>query len=150
MAKPLSTETAGIGLRDFMAVTKALADEHRVRLLFALQGRELCLCQLVELAGLAPSTVSKHMAILRQARLVESRKDGRWVYYRLAGREAPLALRRAIEWVRRSLADDPHVLGDAERLARILKLDPEALCESQDHWGGKSCSRRPGAAGRPK
>lgn len=58
---------------DFMAIAKALADENRVRLLLALQKQELCVCQLIELIGLAPSTVSKHMSILRQARLVEAR-----------------------------------------------------------------------------
>jgi ArsR family transcriptional regulator, arsenate/arsenite/antimonite-responsive transcriptional repressor len=45
----------------------------------------LCLSQIIELLGLAPSTVSKHMAILHQAGLAETRKDGRWIYYRLAG-----------------------------------------------------------------
>ena len=53
-------------MRDFLAVTKALADETRVRLLLALRDHELCLCQLVELVALASSTVSKHMSILRQ------------------------------------------------------------------------------------
>ena len=70
---------------DFMAVTKALADENRVRMLLALQKQELCVCQIIELVKLAPSTVSKHMSILRAARLVDARKDGRWMFYRLAG-----------------------------------------------------------------
>ena len=72
---------------DFMAVTKALADENRVRMLLALQKQELCVCQIIELVKLAPSTVSKHMSILRSAHLVDARKDGRWMYYRLAGIE---------------------------------------------------------------
>jgi ArsR family transcriptional regulator len=118
-------------MRDFMAITKALADENRVRFLLALQDQELCLCQIVELAGLAPSTVSKHMSILKQARLVESRKEGRWMYYRLAERDAPAAARRAIEWVFRTLADDPQIVSDRKRLEKVLKLDPQALCEKQ-------------------
>ena len=72
-------------MRDLMAVIKALADENRVRVLLALGAGELCVCQIVELLGLAPSTVSKHLSILKQARLVESRKEGRWMFYR-AGR----------------------------------------------------------------
>lgn len=131
MAKSLSRKSVGIGLWDFMAVAKALADEQRVRLLLALQGRELCLCQLVELVGLAPSTVSKHMSILRQSRLVEGRKDGRWMYYRLAGPRASGAVRQAIDWVRRSLADDPGAARDAERLEAILTIDAQRLCERQ-------------------
>ena len=68
-------------MREFMAITKALADENRVRVLLALQGGELCVCQITELFGLAASTISKHLSILYQAGLVDSRKDGRWIYY---------------------------------------------------------------------
>ena len=126
-------ETSVAGLWDFMAIAKALADEHRVRMLLSLRKQELCLCQIVELIGLAPSTVSKHMSILRQARLVHGRKEGRWQYYRLAGPNSSPAVRQAIDWVRKSLADDPQVVGDVERLERILKLDPQELCEKQCH-----------------
>ena len=63
-------------MREFMTVIKALAEENRVRVVLALRERELCVCQIVELLGLAPSTVSKHLSILYQAGLLESRKDG--------------------------------------------------------------------------
>ena len=122
-------ERSVTGLWDFMAIAKALADENRVRMLLGLRKQELCLCQIVELVGLAPSTVSKHMSILRQARLVEGRKEGRWQYYRLAGPNASAAVRRAIGWVQKSLADDPRVVADAERLEQIMKLDAQELCE---------------------
>ncbi|MGD0654477.1 MAG: metalloregulator ArsR/SmtB family transcription factor [Thermoguttaceae bacterium] len=124
-------EPLGGTMWDFMAVTKALADETRVRLLLALQKRELCVCQLIELVKLAPSTVSKHMSILRSARLVDARKDGRWMYYRLAGAKSPPIVRGAIEWARESLADDPQIIGDAKRLEQILKMDVHKLCGSQ-------------------
>ena len=73
-------------MRDLMAVLKALADENRVRALMSLRAGELCACQIIELLGLAPSTVSKHIAILKQARLVDCHKEGRWMFYRLAKR----------------------------------------------------------------
>jgi ArsR family transcriptional regulator, arsenate/arsenite/antimonite-responsive transcriptional repressor len=120
--------TSTMQIWDFMAISKALADENRVRMLLALRKQELCLCQIVEFAGLAPSTVSKHMSILRQARLVEGRKEGRWQYFRLAGSNAPPGVRQTIEWVRKSLADDPQVVADAKRLEQILKIDPQELC----------------------
>ncbi|MEY4385928.1 MAG: hypothetical protein RLY20_1211 [Verrucomicrobiota bacterium] len=66
-----------------MAITKARSDPGRVRILLALRKGELCVCQITELFGLAPSTVSKHLSILTQAGLTLSRKDERWVYYRL-------------------------------------------------------------------
>ena len=92
-----------ISMRDLMAVLKALADENRVRALMALRPGELCVCQIVELLGLAPSTVSKHMAILKQARLVDSRKQERWMFYRLARRRAPVEARELAAAVSRLL-----------------------------------------------
>ncbi len=76
-------------MREVLDVTKALADGNRLRVLMALGGGELCVCQIVELLQLAPSIISKHMAILRQARLVESRKEGRWMYLPAAGSGCP-------------------------------------------------------------
>ncbi|UCD31913.1 MAG: winged helix-turn-helix transcriptional regulator [Desulfobacterales bacterium] len=119
-----------VGMFAFMMITKALSDENRVRMLLALDGRELCVCQIVELLGLAPSTVSKHMSILANARLVENRQDGRWRYYRLAGVEAPNEVREAIAWALRSLSKTPRIKQDAEHVKEILKLDPEVLCKA--------------------
>ena len=114
-----------------MNITKALADDKRVRALLALRQGELCVCQITELFGLAPSTISKHLSILSQARLVDSRKDGRWIYYKLPGKEAPRAVRAAIDWIEKSLADDPRVAGDNLALKKILKQDPAELCRKQ-------------------
>ncbi len=118
-------------MHDLMAVIKALADETRVRVVMALQGRELCVCQMVGLTELAPSTVSKHMSILKQARLVESRKQGRWMFYRLADADVPPAASEAVALLSRRLADDPRIRQDTQRLNQILKLDREELCRRQ-------------------
>ena len=120
-----------MAMREFMNITKALADETRVRALLALRRGELCVCQITELFGLAASTVSKHLAILYQAGLVESRKEGRWIYYRLPDRAAPVAVREALHWIERSLADNPRVAEDGKRLKKILKMDPVELCKRQ-------------------
>ena len=118
-------------MREFMNITKALADETRVRTLLALRKGELCVCQITELFGLAPSTISKHLSILFQARLVESRKKGRWIYYQLPGKSAPAAVREALDWIEKSQANDPQMLADNKQLKKILKLDPVELCKRQ-------------------
>ena len=117
-------------MREFMAITKALADEKRVRALQALQDGELCVCQITELFGLAASTISKHLSILYQAGLVDSRKDGRWIYYSLPAKGSAPA-REAIRWVAKSLAGDPRVAEDGARLKKVLDLDPVELCKRQ-------------------
>ena len=113
----------------FIAVTKALSDENRVRILLALRGGELCVCQLIELLGLAPSTVSKHLAILRQAGLVKLRKDGRWAYYRLVGEEASPLVRGAVAWLVESVGTSERAMADRERLEAILEIDKAELCK---------------------
>jgi ArsR family transcriptional regulator, arsenate/arsenite/antimonite-responsive transcriptional repressor len=119
-------------MRELMAVIKALADENRVRILMALRPKELCVCQIVELLGLAPSTVSKHMAILKQARLVDSRKEGRWMFYRMAEDDSPTEAKEITALVSRLLADDFQEREDAKRLKQILKMDRDELCRRQN------------------
>jgi ArsR family transcriptional regulator, arsenate/arsenite/antimonite-responsive transcriptional repressor len=118
-------------MRFLVRTTKALADEGRLRIIGALQERELCVCQLVELLGLAPSTVSKHLSILRNARLIDARKQGRWMFYRLAGQGAPEQIAAALRWIRVSLEGSEQFIEDNQRLDRILQIDPEVLCSRQ-------------------
>ena len=118
-------------MREFMDIAKALADENRVRALMSLKDRELCVCQIIELLELAPSTVSKHMSILRQARLVEGRKEGRWIHYRRADTADSPYLADTLAWLDRCLEDDPTICADRKKLKAILKVAPEDICKRQ-------------------
>ena len=73
-------------------------------------------CQLVELLGLATSTVSKHASLLHQARLIESRKEGRWAFFRLADGEAPSAVQETLVAMLNALDRDPQGKADRQRL----------------------------------
>lgn len=106
-------------MRLFLTLTKALSDESRVRALLALRGGERCVCEIIELLDLAPSTVSKHMSILAQAGLIECRKNGRWHHYRLADAEVPALVRETLEWVQSCLADSKIIEQDRKRLRKI-------------------------------
>ncbi len=98
----------------------------------ALGPKEFCVCQIVELLGLAPSTVSKHMAILKQARLVNSRKEGRWMFYRRGEEDASIEAKEMTALVSRLLADDHQERDDAKRMRQILKMDRDELCRKQN------------------
>lgn len=112
----------------FLSIARALSDENRVRALMMLSRGELCVCQLIEMLGLAPSTVSKHVSILRQARLVEASKRGRWMYYRLPDEDCSKEVAQALEWVRGSLEKDKRIKADAREVKRISRLDRDELC----------------------
>jgi ArsR family transcriptional regulator, arsenate/arsenite/antimonite-responsive transcriptional repressor len=115
-------------MREFVALTKALADENRIRILMSLNAGERCVCEIIALFKLAPSTISKHIAILHQAGLVESRKEGRWVYYRLPDRDVSQSAAKAIEWLQGNLRKDPVTQADAKRLKAVCQMSRKALC----------------------
>lgn len=124
-----------MSFRDTIAALKALGDENRLRALLACSERELCVCQITELLQLAPSTVSKHMSILRQADLVDSRKEGRWIYYRLSTEFATAPVRGIVDALCAQLSADPKWKRDRAALAEILAIGPEELCRRQAKAG---------------
>ena len=115
-------------MRAFLLMTKALADETRLRMLLAMRQEELCICQLIELMKLAPSTVSRHLDLLYKAGLIEKRKCGKWIYCRLAKSKASSAVKTALKWVFAEIGDAEDVQRDITRLAKIKKISLEDLC----------------------
>ena len=116
---------------DAAEVFKALGDDSSLKAALALREGELCVCQLIELLGLAPSTVSKHLSILKQAGVIASRKKGRWVYYRLAQQPGGGLSRQRIRSLLDAVSDTPAGKAIMRKLAEICRLDPETLCERQ-------------------
>ena len=114
-------------MHEILSITKALSDETRVRALLSIKDGELCLCQIIEVLGLAPSTVSKHMNVLQQARLVQRRKRGKWHFYRLPDGRAGTAAKRALAWIVEELRDDPMIAKDAKKIRDVRKQDLEEL-----------------------
>ncbi|HEX3035657.1 MAG TPA: metalloregulator ArsR/SmtB family transcription factor [Thermodesulfobacteriota bacterium] len=117
-------------LDDILLITKALSDESRIRIFMALRKQELCVCQVVELLGLAPSTVSKHLSILKHAHVIKSRKQGRWIYYRVPEGQ-PSDIQAAVELLCKTLEKDDKIREDSQRIKEIVKIDPEELCKIQ-------------------
>ena len=111
---------------EFIETTKAISDPNRVRALIALRGRELCVCRIIELLQLAPSTVSKHLTILKQAGLIEGRKEGRWMHYHLPDDKSSEAC-KTLEWVFQSLEGSQQIETDEIRLTEIINTDIEEL-----------------------
>jgi DNA-binding transcriptional ArsR family regulator len=114
-------------LARYIAVHKALADASRVRALGLLTQGELCLCELIQVLDLAPSTVSRHMSDLHRAGLVARRKEGRWQFYRLPGRKAAPDVREALRSVRRLLETDAVLRADLARLAEVKRMDRDEV-----------------------
>jgi DNA-binding transcriptional ArsR family regulator len=91
----------------------------------------MCVCQLVELLGLAPSTISKHLAILKDAGLIETVKKGRWIYCNLPGDAQGKKTHRMITRLMIQVGVEEEVQRDRKRIPEILKEKPEELCRRQ-------------------
>ena len=116
---------------DFCNLTRALSDENRVRIVMALRHGPLCVCQVTALLDLAPSTTSKHLAQLRLCRLIESYKQGRWVYYRLPERPASPSVSAALEWMCTALVGDMNVAQDQTRLEALRQQADEPGADAE-------------------
>ena len=98
--------------REAVRVFKALGDEKRLRILSLLRQGERCACVLLEDLNLSQPTLSHHMKILCDARLVTGRKEGKWVYYSLNARQGDVLQQVVGDLMKPS---GPSVADDADR-----------------------------------
>jgi ArsR family transcriptional regulator len=81
-------------MKEELNLFKALSDETRLRIMVLLSKKELCVCQLEWALGLTQAKVSRHLTVLKNAGLVEDRREGLWIFYSLS--KAKNELERAI------------------------------------------------------
>ena len=100
---------------------KALADSTRLRMLGLLLGGEICVCHIHESLRISQPKASRHLAYLRRAGLVETRRDGLWIHYRLADLDDPL-----VQTIREAVT---HALGHVEAVQRdAMRLERKTGC----------------------
>jgi ArsR family transcriptional regulator len=98
---------------------QALGDTTRLRLLNLMGSEELCVCTLVEVLDRSQPNISRHLAYLRRAGVVEGRREGKWMHYRImppADIGAAKLLRKTLKW----LAEDPLMQSDRARLSKAV------------------------------
>jgi ArsR family transcriptional regulator len=94
---------------------RALADRTRLRLLNLMGDDEVCVCFFVEIIGPNQPNISRHLAYLRRAGIVEARREGKWIHYRIVEPENP-ALQTLLRNVRASITNDPKMAKDRKQL----------------------------------
>ena len=99
---------------------KAFSDPTRLRILHMLRGGELCVCDIVDVLKVSQPKISRHLAYLRKAGLVSSRKQGLWIYYSIpfASNSLHRALVASLEHCTPLVAQLRH---DAQKLNRQKK-----------------------------
>ena len=99
---------------------RAFSDRTRLRILRLLVDGEICVGDLVETLQLPQPTVSRHLAYLRKAELVEVRKDGQWVYYSLATAQSSFQ-GKLYECLEDCFGEVPELKADARRAKKVKR-----------------------------
>jgi len=110
-------------LKGTTKVFKALSDETRLRILKMLEHRPLCVCEIQYVLKGSQPNVSHHLKTLYDAGLVESKKDGLWISYRLPEKPASALHNAALSLVRKSLAGDGVIKKDRTAVTSVNKLE---------------------------
>jgi ArsR family transcriptional regulator len=96
---------------------QALGDNTRLRLLNLMGDQEICVCYFVEILEQGQPKISRHLAYLRRAGIVEARREGKWMHYRIVmppNIGAALVLRQTLSW----LKEDRLMQADRARLSK--------------------------------
>ena len=109
-----------MGNRDqqMLLLFKALADRTRLRLLNLMGTDEVCVCSFVEVLRESQPKISRHLAYLRRAGVVASRREGKWMHYRVV-EPAEAHVARVFREVRAWLAEDREMQRERTRLAQV-------------------------------
>lgn len=111
---------------ELVGIARALGDPTRVRIIAALRKGELCVCELVDALGISQSSLSSHLQICRQAGVVTTRKESRWIYYSLSTRYGPLI--EAVFSKLQTVESDEQLRRDARRLKKRLQMREGGRC----------------------
>jgi len=103
-------------------VLKALGDPTRLRIVGLLLTGEVCVCHIHESLRLPQPKTSRHLAYLRRAGLVETRRDGVWIHYRLATLSDPV-----LQTIREAVV---HALGHVD----VIRRDADRLHQKTGCW----------------
>ncbi|HDP67913.1 MAG TPA: ArsR family transcriptional regulator [Candidatus Marinimicrobia bacterium] len=112
-------------MRQLTKVFKALADSNRLRILKMLEVRQLCVCEIREVLGLATSTVSKHLSILREAGFVTDHKEGKWVNYELLNTQYNEYIRQLMPLLHNWLIENRTIQADRTKVTTVCR---ETIC----------------------
>ena len=104
---------------------KALSDPNRLRILKALQSRVLCVCEIRVLLGLANSTVSQHLSILKEAGFIIEEKEGKWVNYMINPRPTDTRLSSILSALDFWINDEAAIMADKKK---VSGLDRRFIC----------------------
>jgi len=103
---------------------KILSDENRMRILFMLKEKQLCVCEMLSLLNITGATLSSHLKILKLSGIIEQKKSGRWIEYTLSDKITI----EMLDFIEKHFNDKKKI---SEDRAKLTKVKRENICNSK-------------------
>ena len=119
---------------DLINLFSLLSDKTRLRILLLLLDKELCVCEIFAALDMSQPRVSRQLAILKQAKLIKDRRDGKWIYYRIDKTNNSARLMSILAFLPDWLANDPEFINDKLTLQKNSSIKneiPSCSCQAE-------------------
>ena len=113
-------------MKETIKTFKALSDPNRIRIIKLLEIQPLCVCEITSILGLATSTVSKHLSILKDAGFIFEQKEGKWVNYHLNRATQERSVRELLSLISKNDFDDAAIQADQRKVRSVNRT---TLCK---------------------
>ncbi len=112
-------------MKEVVRSFKALSDTNRIRIIKMLEIRPMCVCEITAVLGLATSTVSKHLSILRDAGFIFDQKENRWVNYYLNKTSQYRPVKELLPLLQKWIPEGQIIMRDREKVKTVSR---EQIC----------------------
>jgi len=110
-------------MKKILNLLKLLSDENRLRILFMLKEKKLCVCEMLELLDITGATLSSHLKLLTLSKIIELKKDGRWIEYNLTDNK----IIKFLEYIESRMDDKTKILDDRKKIKKLNAR--ESICK---------------------
>ena len=109
-------------MKKIVNIFKALSDDTRLRVIKLLEDRELCVCELMQVLDMSQPRISRHLSVLKNAGLVNDRREGKWIHYSLRNGVENEAINAVLQTISRLAGDPPLFQNDRRNLKKARRL----------------------------
>jgi ArsR family transcriptional regulator len=124
-------------MKSAIKTLKAMADPTRLRIVAVLLRSDVCVCELTAILGMEQSRISHQLRILRDADIVEDRRDGRWIVYAIPERSRRTLDLLIKNFLKKELAESAEITRDIARIKTSLRQSVRAACSSSSPSAGE-------------
>lgn len=113
---------------DLLNLFSLLSDKTRLRIVLLLLDKELCVCEIFAALDMSQPRVSRQLAMLKQAKIIKDRREGKWIYYGIDRNSLPDYVENILSLLPKWLENDPEFNGDKQMAKKVPTFKNGLLC----------------------